>query len=226
MDGHDQMEANQDPNFVLRLSDITVLLDRSGSMRSVQQETIDGFNGFLSGQRAASGQAVLSHVQFDSRDMHEQIGPAATPVNLTPNLTPQTYRPRGGTPLWDALGTCILATDARLRANTEHGMQRDIVFVVITDGYENASRQFTKDEVIAMIRYREAVLGWKFIYLGADVDTLGRGYVGSRRERSVTINKAKIHEAMTQVSDKLAAYRRTGDQKHLDWTGKERSDLS
>lgn len=226
MNGHDPIEAVQDPNFVLKLSDITVLLDRSASMRSVQQETIDGFNGFLSAQRAASGQAVLSQVQFDSHNMYEQIGPAATPVNLTPDLTPQSYQPRGGTPLWDALGTCMLATDARLCVDTVLGMHRDIVFVVITDGYENASRRFNREEVIAMIRHRETVLGWKFIYLGANVDTFGRGYVGSCRERSVSIDKTKIHQAMTLMSDKLAAYRRSGDQKHLDWTGKERSDLS
>lgn len=225
MDGQHQTSENQNAHFVNKLTDITVLLDRSGSMTKVRQETIDGVNEFISGQRAAVGRAVMTHVQFDSRNAHEPIGVPATPVELVPALTPETYQPRGGTPLWDALGTCINRTDARHQADAMTDMQRDVVFVIITDGYENASRQFTREQVITMIRHRESVLGWKFIYLGADIDTFGRGYMGTRQGRSVNIDKAKMHQAMTRVSDKLAAYRRTGDQQQLDWTGKERSDI-
>lgn len=209
-----------------RLSDITVLLDRTGSMNSVKQQTIGGFNEFLAGQRYAAGRATLTLVQFDSIDPHDVCGEAGTPVEDVPDLTEETYQPRAQTPLWDALGMSILSTDTRLKTLADSDFPDDVLFVVVTDGYENASREFQRDQVIQMVGRREAECGWKFIYLGADIDTFGRGNFGSKRERSAGIAKSKMMSAMRATSGKMAAYRGSGKEEDLDWTDEERKDLS
>src|SRR5260370_41226881 len=123
---------------------IAVLLDRSGSMGVVQDETISGFNYFLKEQKAAGDNATFTLVQFDSEStdvVHE-----ARQVRDVPDLNQDTYQPRGSTPLLDALGQTINSTGRTLAAIPDTNRPYKVLFVVITDGRANASHKFTKSQ--------------------------------------------------------------------------------
>lgn len=146
---------------------VYVVLDKSGSMRTTQADTISGFNSYIEKLSAdENGDYTVSLTQFDESD-----GPQLLlcyenkPVREVPLLTPQTYQPRGGTPLYDAIGECARRFKAEGRA---------VLFVVITDGQENASHEFSRDDVKRLIKRKEED-GWTFVFLGADIDSYAVG---------------------------------------------------
>lgn len=151
------------------LTDITVLLDRSGSMSSIASDVVGGFTEFVESQRKGAGRAVLSLVQFDSQSIDTLF--TARSVNEVP--LPIPFEPRGSTPLLDALGQTIVSTGARLRALAESARPGRVVFVAITDGLENASHEYDLARIRSMIEHQESVYKWDFIYLGANVDAFG-----------------------------------------------------
>jgi len=152
------------------ITHIYFLLDRSGSMESMRQDVIGGFNAFLREQVADGRDAVMTLVQFDTHDPHEVIA-AAKPLDHVSPLSAATFEPRGGTPLYDAMATLI--TEASRRAEVEDGREV-VIFVTFTDGEENSSREFSKDKVFALVDDRTKK-GWTFVYLGANQDSYGEG---------------------------------------------------
>ncbi|HKP29049.1 MAG TPA: vWA domain-containing protein [Gemmatimonadales bacterium] len=148
------------------LTDITVLLDRSGSMQSIADDVVGGFSQFVESQRTGAGQAVLSLVQFDSQSIDTLF--SARPVHEV--KLPIQFEPRGSTPLLDALGQTIVSTGARLKATRESDRPGRVIFVAITDGLENASHEYNLMRVREMIQHQESVYKWDFVYLGANVD--------------------------------------------------------
>ena len=148
------------------LTDITVLLDRSGSMSSIASDVVGGFTEFVESQRRGAGDAVLSLVQFDSK----AIDTLFTAKSVHEVELPIHFEPRGSTPLLDALGQTIVSTGARLRAMRESDRPGRVIFVAITDGLENASHEYNLERVREMIQHQESVYKWDFVYLGANVD--------------------------------------------------------
>jgi uncharacterized protein YegL len=138
---------------------IALILDRSGSMAGRVNDVIGGVNAFIESQKSIPGEATLAMVRFDQE--YEEFRPAL-PLAQVMSLQPHEYSPRGSTALLDAVGRAIHSLDAAL---ARYRAGRAIV-VVVTDGEENASREFTKERVQALIKEREA-RGWTFIYLGA-----------------------------------------------------------
>lgn len=136
-------------------TDITILLDRTGSMASAVTDTIGGFNTFLQGQKAEPGRCLLSLVQFDDIDPQEIIHDAKA-IAEVPELTGETFVPRGRTPLLDALGKAIVRTGQRLAALPETDRPNKVIFVILTDGQENASREYTRPQVFDMIDHPSA----------------------------------------------------------------------
>lgn len=166
-------------------TDITVLLDRSGSMQSIADDTIGGFNAFLAEQKAQPGDATLSLVQFDSEGYDVVID--AKPLADAPNLTTKTFQPRASTPLLDAMGRVITDAGARFKAMAEGERPENVVVVVITDGHENASREFTAERIKAMVTHQTDVYKWSFIYLGANQDAiLVARYMGITMDSAAT----------------------------------------
>lgn len=143
---------------------VTVLLDRSGSMGSVADDTIGGFNTFLDEQRQLPGECRVTLVQFDGRDPQDVVLDAA-PIADAANLDADTYRPRGSTPLLDAVGAVVERIDTRVAADPDEFQ----LVAIITDGHENASRQRTGEEIRELVRSRSDD-GWAFVFLGANVD--------------------------------------------------------
>lgn len=197
-------------------SHITVLLDRTGSMASIRDDVIGGFNTFLAEQQAAPEPGTLTLVQFDSQDPYEVITDFA-PLRRVAPLTVETYVPRASTPLYDALGRGILDLEARLAAIPDALRPRRILYVVVTDGQENASREFDRTRVSALIKAKRES-GWEFIFLSADLaafddaQALGIGRNSSllfgkhKRGNDVawSLASGKIRERRAGTSDEVA----------------------
>ena len=142
-----------------------VLLDRSGSMEAIRSEVIGGFNAFVAGQQINGADARLTMVQFDTQDLAETVVDDV-PIRQVKPLTRARFQPRGGTPVLDAPAHLV----ARARAQGRDGpVDANVVVVTITDGLENASREFTRADIREMIGEREAA-GWTFVYLSAGLD--------------------------------------------------------
>ena len=153
---------------------ISVVLDRSGSMASVAEDIVGGFNEFLADQRQVAGSAAVTLVQFDSHDPFELVIDAVD-LREVCDLDRSAYQPRGLTPLYDAVGRMIGRIDTRIASRREHDLPvEDQVVLIITDGLENASREHTRDTVFAMIEERRNA-GWVFVFLGANQDAYAAG---------------------------------------------------
>lgn len=153
-----------------RRTHIAVILDRTGSMQSIRDDTIGGFNTFLGEQQKLPGSATLTLVQFDSQDPYEVIH-QMVPIKDVPVLTRKTYVPRSSTPLLDAMGRGINDLEEQLAKLTKAKKPDLVVFVVITDGQENASHEFRREEITRMIDAKKAEK-WEFVFLSSDLDAV------------------------------------------------------
>jgi Mg-chelatase subunit ChlD len=169
---------------------LTVILDRSGSMESIRDDTIGGFNTFLKQQQAEPGTATLTLVQFDSQDPYEVIH-GFEAIGKVPQLTHETFVPRGSTPLLDALGQGINDLGQTIAQTTEDVRPSKVIFVVVTDGQENASREFSRDQIQRMIKEKTEMNNWQFVFLSADLAALGDARsVGISHESSLLFEKS------------------------------------
>jgi hypothetical protein len=157
---------------------ISVILDRTGSMEDIRDDTIGGFNAFLGEQKAQKGKATLTLVQFDSQDPYEVVHRFKT-INEIAELTRETYVPRASTPL---LEKSLTEMDKKDRPGK-------VVFAVVTDGEENASREFTKKQVMKMIKEKTEKEEWQFVFLSADL-----GAIDEARDLGVSINASMAFE--------------------------------
>lgn len=156
---------------------ILFVLDRSGSMESICDDTIGGFNQFVSAQKRQSGSVTLSLVQFDHE--YDTISSFA-PLQHFAGISRDTYKPRGRTALLNALGRAIRETGQRLAEMPEADRPGKVIAVVITDGKENASheefdmnKRYTWAQVSEMIKTQREKYSWDFVFLGADENAIG-----------------------------------------------------
>jgi uncharacterized protein YegL len=150
-------------------TDITIILDRSGSMGTISEDAIAGFNRFIDDQMAHSGEVRLTLVQFDDR---YEILHDAIPLSDVPPLTQDTFKPRGATALHDAIGRSIRHAKTRLAELPAAERPSRVIFAIITDGYENASHEFDRQLVADMIRHQRAQGDWQFLFFGANQDAV------------------------------------------------------
>jgi Mg-chelatase subunit ChlD len=153
---------------------IYFVLDRSGSMESIASDVVGGFNAFLADQQADGADALMTLVQFDSQDPHEVLA-EAKPISDVPRLTSETFAPRGGTPLYDAMGHAIADATIHAEGRKSTGKpEEEIFFVTFTDGEENQSREYNRATLFDLVKKRENS-GWTFVYLGANQDSYEEG---------------------------------------------------
>lgn len=148
---------------------VQILLDRSGSMRPIAAATVDAINGFLAKQRKQPGVLRLSLIDFESSEPFRIVADAIPIAEMT-DLGPDDFRPAGGTPLFDAIGLGIERCAARVEANGEE----DQLVVILTDGAENASTDFTGEQIAELIEAKQEA-GWTFLFLGANQDSFATG---------------------------------------------------
>ncbi len=150
-------------------ADITFILDRSGSMEAIRNTTIEGFNHFLNEQQEGIPEARMTLIQFDHE--YETVYQGRKIRKITP-LNRDTFVPRGTTALLDAIGRGIRETRARHKATKKKDRPGKVLFVILTDGLENASHEYSRKQIFEMIRKKEEKRGWQFIFLGANQDAI------------------------------------------------------
>ncbi len=149
------------------LSEIVCIIDRSGSMGSIRDDAIGGFNTFLAEQKKLPGEATLTYIQFDTE--YEVVHENA-PLNDVPPIDETVYVPRGSTALLDAVGRTIDATGKRLANMPEEHRPETVIVAILTDGEENSSREYDLARIEDMIRHQKEKYSWEFIFLGANQD--------------------------------------------------------
>ena len=170
-------------------AEMVFVLDRSGSMRGREADTIGGFNSMLEKQKGVEGEAAVTLVLFD-----DKIDRVYDAVNLKeiPLLTEKEYFVRGCTALLDAVGSTIDSVGKRLSDTPEAERPSKVLFVIITDGLENASREYSLERVRGMIEHQKSKYSWEFLFLGANIDTVetagGMG-ISARYARSFSTDR-------------------------------------
>ena len=165
------------------LTELVFILDESGSMSGMEADTIGGFNSMIEKQRREAGEAYVSTVAFanESRVIHDRVS-----LEQVEPLTRQQYTPSGCTALLDALGGAIHHIGNVHKYARPEDVPEHTVFVITTDGMENASRRYTKAEVKAMVERQKDRYGWEFLFLGANMDAIAAAEdIGIRRDRAV-----------------------------------------
>jgi Mg-chelatase subunit ChlD len=193
---------------------LAVILDRTGSMESIRDDTIGGFNAFLNEQKQQPGKATLTLVQFDDQDPYEVIHQVKT-VHEVSDLTREAYVPRASTPLLDAIGRGINDLEKSMADMKEDDRPSKVVFVVITDGQENASREFRRDQILKMINEKEKQHGWQFVFLSADLNAIDDAMdQGFQTKFSLAFDKDSkgTRNAWGSVSEKISNYRASRSQ--------------
>ncbi|GHT97752.1 hypothetical protein FACS1894142_2950 [Spirochaetia bacterium] len=148
-----------------QVTEIIFLLDRSGSMSDLTNDTIGGFNGFIKKQ-AEMGETRLTTVLFD--DQYEILHNGINAVDV--RITDREYFTRGSTALLDAIGKTIADAKKRIKALPEDEKPGKVIFVITTDGLENASHEFTYEVIKQKIEKQTKKHGWEFIFMGANID--------------------------------------------------------
>jgi len=183
---------------------VQIVLDRSGSMNTIADATVDSINGFLAQQRKHSGFLRLSLADFDSQEPF-RIVIDAIPIAEVLDLDRAQFDPRGGTPLFDAIGRAVERLDVRSVEQPDE----DQVLVIVTDGYENASTDFSADVVSKLIDARQEE-GWTVMFLGANQDSFATGESLSMRHGNVGDFDATdkgVRDAMSLASDAIHTHR-------------------
>ncbi len=188
------------------LTEIVFILDRSGSMAGLEADTVGGFNGLIEKQKRQEGQALVSTVLFDHESvvLHDRED-----VQQVKPMTDREYTVRGCTALLDAIGGAIHHIGNVHKYARAEDVPEKTLFVITTDGMENASRRYDSAKVKAMIQRQKEKYGWEFLFLGANIDAVETArHFGIGADRAVTyradrkgtrLNYEVVSEAISQV---------------------------
>ena len=168
------------------LTELVMILDRSGSMCGLESDTIGGYNSMLRKQREADGEVLVSTVLFDDRSevLYDRV-----PLEKMPQMTREEYYVRGCTALLDAVGGAIHHIGNVHKYAREEDRPEKTIFVITTDGLENASREYTYDRVKKMVERQKEKYGWEFLFLGANIDAIETaGRFGISPDRAANYN--------------------------------------
>ncbi len=205
------------------LTDITLVVDRSGSMASVRDDAEGGVNSFIAAQVKEPGEALLTLVQFDTEYEFIHKG---VPIKQVPKYELQ---PRGWTALLDAVGRAINETGLRLAHIPDADRPGLVVFVVMTDGQENSSKEFTKPQIKEMIERQQNVYNWHFTFLGANQDAFAEaGGMGIHAAGVANYQADKVGVAYWATSNKVARMRKQladGETVKNDFSDEERNQM-
>lgn len=161
-------------------TELVCIIDRSGSMESIKDDAIGGFNSFLESQRGVPGTASVTLVLFDDRYevVHENVD-----LKVIENLTDKTFVPRGMTALLDAVGKTINTIGERLSKTDEDQRPEKVMVCILTDGMENSSKEFSREKIKEMVNHQRDKYKWEFSFLAANQDAFCEaGKIGIKEE--------------------------------------------
>ena len=203
------------------LTELVFILDRSGSMAGLEGDTIGGFNAMIEKQKREPGEALVSTVLFDNETevIHDRVD-----IQKIEPMTDKEYYVRGCTALLDAVGGAIHHIGNVHKYAREEDRPEKTLFVITTDGMENASRKYTYDRVKKMIQHQQEKYGWEFIFLAANIDAVETAdRYGIRRERAVNYCQTPegVRESYCMMSEAISRIRKAETLDDGDWKKKE-----
>ncbi|MDL2232517.1 VWA domain-containing protein [Ruminococcaceae bacterium OttesenSCG-928-L11] len=210
------------------LTELIFILDRSGSMSGLESDTIGGFNSMLAKQQAEDGECRITTVLFDNQYelLHDRID-----IKAVSPITEREYFVRGNTALLDAVGKTINKIGGVQKNTAEEYRADKVLFVITTDGMENASREFDYDKIKSMIERQKSKYGWEFIFLGANIDAVevaDRFGIARNRAQNFHNDSEGIELNYSVVSETVSAFRMAPAQAPLadDWSVKIEADFA
>lgn len=208
------------------LADITLIVDRSGSMASIMKDAEGGINQLIKEQKETEGRANFTLIQFDTDYEFIYNGTDIQDVGT------YTLKPRGMTALLDAVGRGIAETGERLSKMRKRDRPALVMFVIVTDGYENSSQEYTRAQIKEMIEHQREKYNWQFLFLCADADTFDDAVSwGINWQNTAMYTGQHVGSTYTLMSDKISQTRSAyfvgdADTTSLCFTDSERKDLT
>ena len=198
------------------LTEVVFILDRSGSMSGLESDTIGGFNSMLKKQRSESGEAYISTVLFNtwSKVLYDRV-----PVSQVKNMTRRQYNVGGGTALLDAIGGAIRHISIVHTYSRDEDIPEKTIFIIITDGMENSSQDYSYDQVKSAIEEKKNFYGWEFLFLGANIDAVEvAGRFGINANRAVNYECDGIGTRLNYevLSKAVSAVRNSQSEQECD----------
>lgn len=191
------------------LTEIIYILDKSGSMSELKNDTISGFNGFLENQQQSNiGQANMTIIFFDSS---YEVYADHIDINKIEPLTDKTYIPCGGTAFYDALGLTIDNVGLRLSQTPEEERPENVLVLIMSDGEENSSRTFTGNAVAAKVEHQKTKYNWEFVFMGCNQDSLKSAQaVDIGNYSNVNFSSRGINNMYSVMDCASTSYRKSG----------------
>ncbi len=192
-----------------RNTELVFILDKSGSMSGKESDTIGGFNAMLKKQKQEEGVAHVTTVLFDDRFeiLHDRLD-----IRFVQPITEKEYYVGASTALLDAVGYTIYKIKEKMRASDYEGGSTNVIVVIVTDGYENASRRYSYPQIRELVDQHKK-MGWEFIFLGANIDAIGAAAdigIGADRARNFYTDKHGIAANYMAVSSAVSMMRGSG----------------
>lgn len=203
-------------------TELVVILDRSGSMQRLAEDTIGGFNSLIENQRKLEGKCTVTTVLFDNK---VEILYQGKDIKEVPTLTSKEYFARGSTALLDAIGITINETNSKISSMKEEKPNKVLV-AITTDGLENSSNEYSYSSIKSLIEEKKK-LGWDFIFLGANIDAIGEANkFGIERDMAMNIKATKVGQRHAFESINRAAYNaRFSNAISSDWKDTQEIDI-
>ena len=208
------------------LTELIFILDRSGSMGGMESDTIGGFNSMLSKQRSEPGDCRITTVLFDNEYevLHDRID-----IKAVSDITDRDYYVRGQTALLDAIGKTISKLINVQKSTSEDYRAKKVLFVITTDGMENASRKFDFSKIKSMIEHQQSKYNWEFIFLGANMDAVNMASsfgIAANRAQSFHNDSEGIAVHYKAVSETIGNFRAAAHSIKLDdnWSADIKAD--
>lgn len=203
-------------------TELIFILDRSGSMAGLESDTIGGFNAMIEKQKKVDGECFVSTILFDNESevLHDRLK-----LSEIKPMTDKDYTVRGCTALIDALGGAIKHIRNIHKYAREEDVPKNTMFVITTDGMENASRRYSSEEVKRMIQHQKKKYGWEFLFIGANIDAVETArHYGIDEDRAVNYHADKMGTGV--VYDTVAkAVRSVRESRALDnWSDEIKRD--
>ena len=198
------------------LTEVVFILDRSGSMSGLEADTIGGFNSMISKQKNEDGEAIISTVLFDDQ---QEVVYDRQPVKMVETMTDRQYYVRGCTALLDAIGGAIHHIGNVHKYAREEDRPEKTMFIITTDGMENASRFYTYERVKNMVERQKEKYGWEFLFLGANIDAISvAARFGINADRAINYECDQVGTSLNYqvMSETITAVRRAKNKADLD----------